>query len=178
MRHVRLLLLLGCIAALGSARDAAADRASEAEVRRAVVFNLLQFVEWPDGRQPPNGEFRLCVVDDAGRDDVLAALHGRRLRERRIAVLRIGRDLGDLSRCETLFIGAGNPRLVAATAASDRRAPLLVIAEGDEALQHGATIGLSTSSGRMVFDVNLAAARSAGLVVSSKLLRLARRVIE
>lgn len=177
MRGARLLLLLGCIAALGSARDAAADRAREAEIRQAVVFNLLQFVEWPEGRQS-NGEFRLCVVDDAGRDDVLAALRGRRLRERRISVLRIGRDLGDLSRCEALFIGAGNPRLVAATAASDRRAPLLVIAEGDEALQHGATIGLSTSSGRMVFDVNLAAARGAGLVISSKLLRLARRVID
>lgn len=178
MRSVRLLLLLGCIAALATARDAAADRVREAEVRQAVIFNLLQFVEWPEGRQPPGGEFRLCVVDDAGRDDMLAALHGRRLRERRLSVLRIGRDLGDLGRCEALFIGAGNRRLVAAAAAGDRRAPLLVIAEGDEALQHGAIIGLATTSGRMVFDVDLAAARSAGLIVSSKLLRLARRVVE
>jgi hypothetical protein len=95
-----------------------------------------------------------------------------------VSVLRIGRDLGELPRCDAFFIDAANHRLAAATAASDRKAPLLVIAEGDEAIQHGAIIGLSTASGRTVFDVNLAAARTAGLVVSSKLLRLARRVIE
>lgn len=172
------LLLFGCIAALFALRCPAADRAGEAEIRQAVVFNLLMFVEWPEGRVPPGSDFHLCVADDAGRDGMLAGLDGKRLRELRVSVLRIGRDLGELAKCEAFFIEAGHHRLTAAIAASDRKKPLLVIAEGDDAVQHGATIGLSTASGRTVFEVNLAAARTAGLVVSSKLLRLARRVIE
>lgn len=182
MAGLRLLLLLAWAAAALLPGPAAAERAAEAEVRQAVVFNLLLFVDWPEARA--NGgasgggsDFRLCTVDEAGAGP-LAALDGRRLRERKVAVVRIGRDLGDLHKCEAFFIDAASHRLVAAVAARERKTPLLVVAEGDEAVQHGATIGLSTAGGRMVFDVNLAAARAVGLGISSKLLRLARRMVE
>lgn len=171
----RLLILL-LFAALMPGR-AVAERAAEAEVRQAVVFNLLMFVDWPEARLNANNDFLLCTVDDAG-GRILARLDGRRLGGRKVSVVTIGRDLGDIHRCDAFFVDAGSPRLVTAATVRERKTPLLVIAEGDEAIRQGATIGLSMAGGRMVFDVNLAAARAAGLTISSKLLRLARRVIE
>ena len=42
----------------------------------------------------------------------------------------------------------------------------------------GQTVRLAESAGRIVFDIDMKAARDAGLSVSARLLRLARKVIE
>ena len=53
-----------------------------------------------------------------------------------------------------------------------------VLLAGDSAgdLQRGVMLNLATEDGRIVFDIDLQAVRQAGLVLSSKVLRLARQV--
>jgi hypothetical protein len=53
-----------------------------------------------------------------------------------------------------------------------------VIGGSDVAASDGLTVRLAESSGRIVFDIDMKAARDTGLVVSSRLLRLARKVTE
>lgn len=163
-----LLLLVGAAMALSS--PARSERVSESALREAIVVKLLMFVDWPE---PRPGEIRLCETAGAIR-----GAEGGMVGDRRLKVIRIGRDLGELHRCDVFFADADNQRLVPAVAAGGRKTALLVIAEGEQTLQQGATIALSRAGGRMVFDVNLASARAAGLTISSKLLRLARHVVE
>ena len=54
--------------------------------------------------------------------------------------------------------------------------PVLVVSDAAAMLEQGAMINLRLEDGRIVFDVDLDAARRAGLAVSTKLLRLARYV--
>lgn len=165
-----LLLLIG--AAMLLASPAHAERVAEAALREAIVVKLLMFVDWPEA---PRGEQELRLCEMAG---AIRGANGRMVRNRRLKVVEINRDLGELHRCDVFFADADSPRLVPAVAAVERKTALLVIAEGEQTIQQGATIALSRAGGRMVFDVNLAAARAASLTISSKLLRLARHVIE
>jgi hypothetical protein len=81
-----------------------------------------------------------------------------------------------MTSCNALFIGAGEvarlPRLLAAL----RGRPVLTLADFDRAAERGVMIGLVRVESRLVFEVNLEAARLGGLRVSAKLLRLANHV--
>jgi len=174
-----LLLLCFWLAAAWSCPSLADDQAATTSLRDAVVFKLLMFVDWPQNPQADAPEaFRFCVLDDGGRSPMMAELDGKRLRNRTLTLLRITRDAASLRQCHAIFIDAGNQRHLAGVAAGTRPAPVLIIAEGNLAIQEGAIIALSTAGGRIVFDVNLAAARAANLAISSKLLRVARSVFE
>lgn len=175
----RLLLLGYWIAAAWSPSGLADDRDRSADLREAIVFKLLMFVDWPEGPSREAGEpFRFCVLDNGTRRSLMAELDGKRLRDKTLTLLRIERDAASLRQCHAVFIDGGNRRHLAAVAAGTRGAAVLVVAEGDQAIQEGATIALSTAGGRPAFDVNLAAARAANLSISSKLLRIARSVFE
>ena len=54
--------------------------------------------------------------------------------------------------------------------------PILIVSEGTGALLKGATVALIQSESRIVFEVDLGSARQLGLLVSGKMLQLARKV--
>jgi hypothetical protein len=143
---------------------------SEAEAKVALVFNLIAFVDWPREL----GQIRLCSV---GAEDYAAQLRsldgtlvaGLTLRERRL-------EPGESTRgCQVLFIAdtrAGRLRRHLEDAAPGT----LTIAEGIDAIQAGAIVGIAVEQQRLAFSVNQTAARAGGLAISAKLLRLARTV--
>jgi hypothetical protein len=55
---------------------------------------------------------------------------------------------------------------------------MLLVGDSPGDQQRGVMLNLEIEGGRVVFDIDLRAARQAGLAVSSKVLRLARHVIE
>lgn len=175
---LRLRHLLCCLAALLPAHQHAAEPARTAnEVRDAVVFNLLSFVDWPPAWQE-RAELRLCVVGEGPDRNALADLADRKVRQQRLAVVRPGRDFGELHRCQVVFVPGDSAHLLLSVAAGTRGAPILVVAESEQSLQRGATIALSFVAGKVALDINAAAARAANLTISSKLLRLARTVVD
>lgn len=151
--------------------------APEAEVKAAVVFNLLSFVEWPAGAPAADRQLTLCTFEGGALEAALLSHEGKAVRGVGFAVRRAG-VADDLHQCWAVFAEAGNPAALGRSAAAARTQPLLVIGEGAGALEQGAMIGIAVIGGRVAFDVDLAALRRARLSVSSKLLRLARTLVE
>ena len=54
---------------------------------------------------------------------------------------------------------------------------MLTVSDGESAAERGAIIGLTLDENRVRFEVNLVAARKAGLKLSSQLLKVAVRLI-
>ena len=76
------------------------------------------------------------------------------------------------------MVETGSPELLARLRLVAHGRALLILAEGAGALDRGAMIGIHGDGGRIGFDINLRAMKSSGLGASSKLLRLARSLIE
>ncbi len=167
-RWTRLLPLL---AMLGSSPAWAVD---EQELKAAIVFNLMLFVEWPtDAVAASTVNMVLCVSPMNALNAPLKALQGRPIRNQLLEV----RDLpsgASRAPCHVLYLDAGDTLRQAAIKTSPT--PVLVISDDVEAPSPQAAIVLRHVGGRVGFDVNLEAARQARLQLSSKLLRLARRV--
>lgn len=151
---------------------------TERELKAAVAFNILQFVTWPAAALPADRSLVLCVPEAGESARFLARYHGMRVREGQLSVRQLDRRLDGLGECQAVFVDAGNPYALLQIAAASRERPILVIAEGDHALQEGAGMAVSLAGNHVVIDVNLLSLEASGLNVSSKLLRLARRVIK
>ncbi|MDO8934188.1 MAG: YfiR family protein [Rhodocyclaceae bacterium] len=151
---------------------------SEVEVKAAVVFNVLQFVEWPAAKRPAGRPFVLCSLEGGRHATALAQYEGMRTHGTTLSFRLVRRQLEQLAECHAVFVEAGDPYALLKISAATHGLAILLIAEEDQAMQKGAGIGLSVAAGRVVIDINLASLRKVDLAVSSKLLRLAREVIE
>jgi len=73
---------------------------------------------------------------------------------------------------DVLFIDVDNPRIIAAVLKKVKGKPVLTIGQSPDFLRLGGMINLVESGSRFKLQVNICAARKAGLTISSKLLKL------
>lgn len=175
LRQATLATLLLSIVYGHSAR--AADPVDENVVKAAVVYNLLLFVQWPEHAATARN-LRLCVFDDSALTAALRGHDKRKVQGLALEVHRVGSSYEELDTCFAVMVEAGNSAILPRLALSARARPLLVIGEGPRAAERGAMIGLHTDGGRVTFDINHNAMKRSGLMPSSKILRLARTLIE
>jgi hypothetical protein len=168
-----LAAFIGCAAA-----QPAAAAPSEEDIKAAVVFNILQFVVWPAAAFPPGQPLTLCAADSGGTAKGLARYDGMRVQGASLSFRSLDRHLDGLEKCQALFVEAGDPYAVLRISAATRGKPILLVAEGDGVLAQGAGMAVSLAGSHVVIDVDLTVLNASGLVVSSKLLRLARTVIK
>ncbi len=176
-RPLRFLAVLAACAAWCGTGLSAAGQASEEEVKAGVAFNLLQFVKWPAAALAAGQPLTLCAPESSGISKLLARYNGARIGDTTLVFKALNRHLDGLDGCQALFVAAGDPYAVLRASAATQGKPVLLIAEGDRALEQGAGMGVSLAGSHVVIDIDLTALNASGLVVSSKLLRLARTVI-
>jgi hypothetical protein len=155
--------------------QALAQRVSEYQVKAAFLQNFAKFVEWP--ASPATREFHLCILGDNpfGHwiDDATA---GTRVREKPIVARRI-RQIDEAATCHTLFISASESSRVQVLLSDLGTAPVLTVSDVPDFADRGGMIGFITVDGRVRFTANPAVARSAGLQLTSELLRVAANVV-
>lgn len=159
--------------ALSPGRGAWAQEAPEGELKAAILFNLLAFVEWP-APAAPGEPLLLCHAGGGPVAAALLRLQGRSVRGR---PLQIEPYAGERS-CAALYVAAGETALMQRLTPALRTSGLLVLSDAPGLAGRGVMVSLALEGGRVVFDVDLRFARLAGLTFSSKVLRLARTVWE
>jgi hypothetical protein len=140
----------------------------EYKVKAAFLFNFLKFVEWaPAVGDSPWG---ICVLGHDPFGVVLEeTVRGKIVNGRTIEVRRYGRP-GDVKDCNILFIGHAD----FARLGIPVQPGVLTVGEAPGFLQSGGIINFYIEENRVHFEIRPAIARSAGLRVSSQLLKLGR----
>jgi len=158
---------------------AQSDETAENDLKAAFLYNFAKYVEWPPAAfSGANVEsFRICVRADPvfirSIDAIVAgeSIHGRRV------IRSVPSTIEEVRGCHILFVGRaeldGSQRLLAATAGS----PVLTVSDHFDFLKRGGTIAFVRDGTRIRFDVNAMRAQIDGLTISSRLLRVARRVM-
>ena len=174
LRGKMFLFLVLCLAA----RFAAAQSATEYQVKAAFLFNFAKFVEWPpssfhDGSAP----LQICVL---GRDpfgEVLRELtrektvNGHKLEVRGVVDLQVARA------CHILFIAFSERTRLKQIFEALQGSYALTVGDAKDFAEQGGMINFVLDHDRVQFKVNRSAAELAGLRISSKLLTVAKLVI-
>jgi hypothetical protein len=144
------------------------------ELKVAIVYNILQFVEWPADVEA--SRLTLCVDPAGALGEYFKALAGRPVHKRQLDVAEMGDGFDNWKQCHAVFLDAGSRRAAGFAARLPRTLPILVLGDHPEGL--ALTVHLIETAGRVGFNVDLGAARRSRLQVSSRLLRLAKKVAE
>lgn len=179
MRSIwRMVVHIGLLTSVAAAPIPAAagqPLPSEYEVKAAFLYNILSFVEWPVPAGRSTDALRVCMLGAPGAASAFDGLNGRAVAGRKIEVVHLA-SFADQGRCSVLFIGSSEERTVRRIIRSLRGGGILSIGDTAGFGRQGVMINFYLDRNKVRFEVNAAAAREAGFIISSKLLKLAGAV--
>lgn len=150
----------------------AAQELPEYRLKAGLLYNFAQFTEWPAA---VGSSLDICVVGQDPFGPELEALQGKSVGTRRIAVHRKSAG-APLTGCAVVFVASSAMGTLPRVLEELRENPTLTVADTPGAMQRGVILNMTLSQGKIAFEVNLKAARTAHLTLSSKVLRLATDV--
>ena len=159
-----------CLGATG----ARANALPEYRLKAAFIYNFMLFTEWPAAA---GNTLNVCVHGKDPFGPEIDGLQGKPVAARSIAVQRKAAD-ESLKNCQVVFIAPSMIGSLPNVLDSLKGQPALTVADSPGAVQKGVVLNMAVTQGRVTFEANLLAARSAGLNLSSKLLRLATEVLQ
>jgi YfiR/HmsC-like len=151
-------------------------QAPEADLKAAIITNMLLFVEWPTRESPPSEHLTVCFLGDSPVAAALTRLDGKVIKGKLLKIIQF--NSSSIAECQALYFSPGNVASLGSVLTSIGSSSVFLAADSPEYSRRGIMLNLERVSGRIVFDVDLGSAQKAGLQVSSKALRLARQVIE
>lgn len=154
---------------------AGAQTVAEHELKAAFIFNFALFTEWPADTPYEGGMFHVCAGAASPLREPLSALAAKTVKGRRLALRTIAGP-ESLRTCHVLVLGTTERERWPHVRRFIDGAGVLTVTDDEVIAREGAVVALAAEGQRLVFDIDLRAARHAGLVLSSKLLRLARTV--
>ena len=169
-------VLVAMVLATGSGPVSAQGQATEAELKAAIMSNMLLFVEWPNRPAQPEEPLTICYHETSPVATALLRLSGKPIKGRNLNVVQLASTR--ITDCQALYISPANGPVVSQLVASAGSNPVLLIGDSTNYLRQGIMLNLALEETHVVFDIDLRATRRAGLQISSKALRLARQVIE
>ncbi len=173
-RSVLLLCLLG-----GIARAVAADAPvpTEQQSKALCLLNFAKYVDWPAGTfAETNSPFTIgCAGDAKTMESLKTAAEGKLIAGRPVVIVAAG-DEAAWQKCQVLFICASERKRQFDILKRLKTLPILTVGESDQFLSQGGIINFVKKDGKLRFEVDAAAARTAHLEISSHLLSLADHV--
>ena len=150
------------------------------EFRSKATFlaNFPSFVDWPENAfTSALAPFTICVRGDFSFGTVLAEIaRGASPRGRRVEVKWVHKDQ-ELRNCQIVFVSRSEAKRYTKLLQAIEGAGILTVGETPDFLVAGGMISFAVERDTLQFEVNLLAADSARLKISSRLLTLARRVV-
>lgn len=175
MKHTSRFLLAVLFLACMSAQVCRAEL-SEVQIESAYIFNFIKFVEWPVSAVKSGGNIRLCIMGNDELQTTLTALNGRDVGEYKLQIMPAGESREDIGSCHLLYIDQQEQRRFIPLLKSLGRKPVLTISDIPNFAERGGNIGLIYRENKVLFEINLASARVAGLRLSSQMLNLAANI--
>jgi hypothetical protein len=153
-------------------------------------------VDWPEEKVADSNEpITICILGKDPFENAFAPLKGKQAKNRKVVIKRfkgfeelknpspkdkaeMQRIINAIRKCHVLFICSSEKEELKETINSVKNHSVLTVGETQGFLEAGGVINFLMEEEKVRFEINLAAARRAKLKISSKLLRLAKRVVE
>jgi len=152
--------------------SAQSPRPTEYQVKAAYLYNFGRFVRWPADAAGTE-TFSICVL---GRDPFGAALDvaiaGVTIEGKRAIARRVDQPQ-DAAACRIVFVSTSEDQQLSRVLAVLERTRALTVSDMPDFTRRGGMIQFVDDGNRVRFDVNLGSAETAGLELSSELLKVA-----
>lgn len=175
----KILIFISLTAVLVPAAIAGAPSELDYKVKAGFIYNFAIFVEWPQSAfAGPEAPITVCVTRPDKIGDSFDTLKDKTVKGRKI-LLADGKGNQGTRGCHILFINSDDKKSVRKILRGLNNKSVLTIGEMEGFAEMGGVINIRKANGKTRLEINVAAARRAGLKLSSRLLKLKRtRIIE
>ena len=179
-RAIVAAMTLAVFAPLAAPRSVAGQPAAalENDVKAAFLYNFARYITWPaPAFESASAPVRLCVLADP---DFVASVdtivRGENIDNR--PVTRLSPNTAEEARsCHLLYVAASHLERAQPMMTRLGDSPVLAVSDAPKALDRGYGIMFVRENDRVRFDVDLGRTQGRSLTISSRLLRVARRVV-
>jgi hypothetical protein len=157
----------------------AQEQTSEYDLKAAFLYNFTQFVTWPNDVFPgSDSNFNICIFGkDPFGESLKNLVENENVKTHPIKVVQINNDQ-QLDSCHILFIAKDKIASIQNLDSQLGSKPVLTIGDSPDFADRGGVIGIGLIEQRIKLRINLSAANSKHLTISSKLLRLSEVIEE
>lgn len=154
-----------------------AQQANEYQVKATYLYNFGRFVKWPGPLAAGKPEsFSVCVLGQDPFGSILdSTLSGESLDGKPVVLRRISKPQ-DAAECRILFISSAEEKHLKEILTVLDESGVLTVSDMPGFTKRGGMIQFVLEGDRIRFEINLASAESAKLVLSSELLKVASSV--
>ena len=188
------ILSVAAIAAIAIAEDSQASR--EYQVKAAFLYNFIQFVEWPPQKLSDSSKsINIAILGKDPFGKAFEPIKDKKIKGKDVVIKRYksfeemknlqGKDSSEppekieaLAECHLLFICSSEREKLKEIINVVKDYSILTVGEMDGFLEAGGIINWFVEDNKVRFEINLYAAEKSNLEIRSKLLRLAKRIIE
>ncbi|WP_238527294.1 YfiR family protein [Methylomonas methanica] len=153
-----------CLSLCGHAEDGQ-PISREYQLKTAYLFHFAELAEWPEATA-----VTICLQGNNPIRTYLPVLNGQHIDNKAVRV-KLGVPIA-VEECQILFFSDLNA-LSATVLAQAQKYHVLLVSDADDFAQKGGMIQFTLRDNKLKLVVNLNSVKSAGLKLSSKLLRMA-----
>jgi hypothetical protein len=184
------------VAAIAPRARAGSTSSREYQIKAAFLYNFIQFVDWPDEKLADSNE--PIIIGIVGKDpfgDAFEPIKDKKVKGRDVVIKRFksfekleksteknesqsDQEIETLTKCHLLFICPSERKNLKRIINTVKDCDVLTVSEMEGFLEAGGIINWFVEEKKLRFEINITAAERAKLKIRSKLLRLAKRILE
>jgi len=148
---------------------------TEYQIKAAFIYNFARFVEWPSQTfADTNSPMVIGVLgENVFGNDLELTISGKAIKGHPLQFKTFD-SVADATNCQILFISTSEKTQLSKILVQLQGTSILTVSENtDDFIGAGGMINLRIVDDKVRFEINNEAARKSGLIISSKLLRLA-----
>ena len=167
----------------------------ESQIKAAFLYNFIMFTEWPADKLSEPNTITIGLLGEHPFGDAFDPIKSKTIKKKRLTVKDFGKfrrsfpedDAGKLEfanyieqlrKCHVLFICDSEHENYKAIIDMVKGYSVLTVGETEDFLGFGGIITFIPGTEKPVFEVNIDSCENENLKISSKVLRLARKVID
>jgi hypothetical protein len=167
---------------------------TELQVKAAFMYNFIKFSDWPESKVAEPNTIIIGLLGEHEFGSAFDTVKDKPINNNKLIVRSFGKfsrfikngedgkskvtgEIEQLRKCHLLFICDSEKGYYKEIIDAIKDSNVLTVGETEDFLESGGMITFIPGTGKPVFEINNAAARQAEIRISSRVLRLARKVI-
>lgn len=153
----------------------AQKEASPENIMATYIYNFTNYIEWP--KTSNDNEFSIVILGGSKLEKPLRYIASvKNINDIPISIISVDNP-EKLVACEILIVTDEFADKISALKSSDKLLNTVIISNLIDGLEKGASINFITTGGRIRFEIDHSSIKNQGLKVSSRLLKIAEKVI-
>ena len=147
----------------------------EYQIKAVFLYNFTHFINWPEAAF--ESQYAPFIIGIVGRDpfgpSLEDAVEGERIGSHQIRIKRYN-SINEIEKCHILYVGTQDPDEIKAVLKAVARKNILTVGDSPNFIRWGGMIRFYTDQNKIRLQINNSLAKTAGLRISSKLLRVSQ----